>query len=95
MDLDYALKFLIERIWNNGESKIIGQYSLLPSYFTENSSEYSIISDFLEENYSYTHYDIHWYERGKSVKIRFYITEAFGAVIIKEENFKKEYIVNL
>ena len=95
MELNYALEFLADRIWSNGESKEIAESCLMPSDFLDNPSEYSLVSDFFEKLDTYTHYDIHWNERGKSVKIRFYSGEEFGAAIIKEEHFKKEYIVNV
>jgi uncharacterized protein YozE (UPF0346 family) len=95
VNLEEALKKIAENIWNKGESESIGESCLVPSDFSDNKSEYNLISDFLEKNYDYTHFDRKWSEKGKSVLLNFYSCEEFGATNVKKENLAGTYIVNL
>lgn len=95
INFDKALKLLATSIFIRGESKIVGQYSLIPAYlYNSKPSEFSNAMEFLAEC-DYTHCDMQWNEKGKSVTLRFYSGESYGAYNITDKDFKKEYIVDI
>jgi hypothetical protein len=94
MDLNYALRILAENIWNKGETQEFASGCLIPSDYVENPKTYNIASDVLAK-LGYTHFERLWNIKGKTVLLKFYSGDAFGAAIITKEDFKKEYIVEV
>lgn len=68
----------VKRIWNRGESKNPGQYCFVPSDFGGDD-------DTIINKYDVTHYDLHWNEHGKSVKVTLYRGDSFGASLDLDE----------
>ncbi len=51
--------------------------------------------DAIIDEYDVTHYDRHWVEPGKSVKLKFYRAEAFGASYPDLNNVIFETVINV
>ena len=79
--IEEALHFFASLIWSNGESKNMG--CILPSGYSwcagEPDKEYTKASDFVYREYEATHFTRKWEKKGKSVALRLFKADGFGA----------------
>jgi hypothetical protein len=87
---DEALQVIAERIWKNGE---VEKQTLVPSDVNNSKSLYGKASDVLEKYF--THYDLMWLERGKTVLIKTYMCKGLGAVDVTANDIAQEYTVKV
>jgi hypothetical protein len=82
-DLNNALKFMANQIWSKGESKGTSCQCLIPfSYEGKKELDpYETASKIIFDKMNATHFDCCWEVRGKSVKLRFYEGDSFGACL--------------
>ena len=66
MEKNKILKEIAESIWENGSNRL----------YHVSSGE--LLSDFIIQEYSATHYILSWLEKGKKVKITFFKADKFG-----------------
>lgn len=98
MNIQEAIQIIVNDIWIIGEindPNNIGARCLVPSDIAKNPTIYHKASDVLINEKDYTHYDMKWEVRGRSVRIRFFRGDSLGAAIITEENLIDEIIVDI
>lgn len=90
-----ALKYFANLIWAIGNSKREGQQCLIPVAYDdiEAITEYCIASETVYQNLHATHFDIHWKDKGKSVILRLYRGDSFGACL--DLQFIEERIIKI
>ncbi len=88
MTIDENLNKLASNIFKHGTLEN-GDGCLQPSCYTTGENDDAIIDE-----YDVTHYDRHWVEPGKSVKLKFYRAEAFGASYPDLNNVIFETVIN-
>ncbi len=89
MTIEENLKILARNIFNYGTLSN-GDGCLQPSDFHRGHNDDPIINE-----YNVTHYDRIWEELGKSVRLRFYRAEAFGASCPNLDNIIYETVIEV
>jgi hypothetical protein len=79
--LNDALKYFAEFIWKCGESKEKGCQCIIPFAFNEEITTYEKASKIIHDEIKATHFDRAWNEKGKSVILKFYRGNGFGACL--------------
>jgi len=91
--VDDSLKYFAKRIFDWGNTNLIGGVCLVPSCYKSivDTDEYCHHSDVLYEKFHATHIDLHFTNRNKFVRLRLYYAEAFGACIVNESHKISEF----
>lgn len=74
-----ALRILAEGITKRGESRYEANFCLVPHGFFDDFTSFTAVSDYLFENYKFTHFDLKWEEPLKTVKVTLHKGDSFGA----------------
>ena len=94
MNVNEALHIIANGIWKHGEI-YNGEGCLCPSGIVARVTDYHRASDILIDKLNVTHYSRMWNKRGKTVKLRWYRAEEFGATVIRDEHFVVQQIIEL
>ena len=87
--IEDAIQYLANEIWRFGESKSPACQCIVPSDY--HTGEYGLVSDIIVKELKATHFDRAWDTRGKTVRLRFYQGDAFGAAL--NPKFLKSIVV--
>lgn len=95
MEVKEALRILAEFIWDRGESKHMGNGCINPDWIKHQDVPVAHAYDVLVKEFDATHFDRRWEERGKSVRINLYRSDAYGAAIVTPDMLVHSEVIQL